>query len=1222
MPYSDTAAGAQPARGRHRPGWRPRFYSALAAGTVCAIVGAGASSASALGLDTYPDEPTEAEASVLGLEAGGTDAIALAQSAAGSATNPGPNREAFSGSVGGSEIVDLGAGYQIPLDQLVDFGQVGAVESESTATDGRNGEAITGLVGADGGLTLDGTDGDFGTASIDLLSVTDAAGVDTITDEMIDQADLTFGFVGANVEAQDGEFLDPDGVGGVGQYRVGEVKLNLHSPAIETAGDGVSDAAGQIEGTVEDTVNDALSAGSLLPGMTVETEVTSTIQQDVVDGIMLSPITTDDGLATLNLGDGTLEVDLGRIGGNDDGVIPDRPVGLNNQNPNTELIDSDTYPFVASSVHDVIEEVIDLSVGTAIQSLDSVSIHTKVTAPDGTVAEWDMDLSGEVTGYSCTPAGITGAVTCGTIDAAVGTMGVVMAPVNEALSDPNGILYEAFTTIKTDMITVPVRAAVDPFLELIADNLFSVQINHQVEQQCTDGSGAEGLTAVEVSALSFGVLDGTARLGFGNAGVRIDACATAVEPGVTAESPVPAGGQIDVTSDGWQPGSEVSLQLTDPEGNPVGEPVTVTTDDTGAIPAGTVVPVPEDVTPGDHTVVVSDADGNTGQATVTLYAPTLEVPGQAPAGTDVPVTSGGWVPGSEVTLQLTDPEGNPVGDPITVTADPDGSVPAGTVIPVPADATVGPDYAVVATDPTGAELTSALEVIDADATAPTVEASSPIPAGGETEVTSGGWTPGAEVTLQLTDPSGAPVGDPVTVTADGNGDLPAGTVLPIPADAPAGDYTVTASDPDGSTGEGSVSVYAPALEAPAQAPAGSDVPVTSTGWLPESEVTLQLTDPSGAPLGDPVVVTTDAEGALPEGTVVPVPADAPVAPGYTVAGTDANGANASAPLEVLDADATVPTVEASSPIPAGGETEVTSGGWNPGAEVTLQLTDADGNPVGDPVTATADENGDLPAGTVLSVPADAAAGDYTLTATDPDGASGETTVAVYAPAIQSPAQAPAGSDVPVTSTGWLPESEVTLQLTDPSGAPLGDPVVVTTDADGAVPAGTVVAVPADAPVAPGYTVAGTDANGANASAPLEVLDADAVVPTITATSPVRAGEDTTVTSGGWEPGTEVTLQLTDASGAPVGDPVVVTADDNGDLPAGTVLTVPADTPAGTDYAVVGTDANGTSVSAPLEVVDADAVLPTVEVSSPVPAGGEAGVVSGGWEPGSEVTLQL
>src|SRR5690606_18193605 len=58
----------------------------------------------------------------------------------------------------------------------------------------------------------------------------------------------------------------------------------------------------------------------------------------------------------------------------------------------------------------------------------------------------------------------------------------------------------------------------------------------------------------------------------------------------------------------------------------------------------------------------------------------------------------GFTPEGDVTLQLTDPDGNPVGDPITVPADPEGNVPA-TEVPVPADAQPG-DYTVVATDVT------------------------------------------------------------------------------------------------------------------------------------------------------------------------------------------------------------------------------------------------------------------------------------------------------------------------------------------------------------------------------------------------------------------------------------------------------------------------------------------------------------------------------------------
>lgn len=103
---------------RSRPvSWRPKLFSGFALGVVCTLV--GSSSASALGLNTYPDEPTEAEASIAGLELGGEDLLALAQSDAGSVTNPGPNREPFSGDIAGGEVVDFGNGVTIPLDQLI-----------------------------------------------------------------------------------------------------------------------------------------------------------------------------------------------------------------------------------------------------------------------------------------------------------------------------------------------------------------------------------------------------------------------------------------------------------------------------------------------------------------------------------------------------------------------------------------------------------------------------------------------------------------------------------------------------------------------------------------------------------------------------------------------------------------------------------------------------------------------------------------------------------------------------------------------------------------------------------------------------------------------------------------------------------------------------------------------------------------------------------------------
>lgn len=502
-------------------------------GVAVGVAGTLLASTAVSAQDVKADEPTEAGASVAGMTLDSKELVALGKSKAASESDPGPNREAFNGAIGADEVVDFGAGYEIPLDDFLSFGEAGAIHSESTAADSKNGKSVTGIVGADGGLTLDGKDSDFGTASVDLLSLVDATGKSDVTDGLIDQADLNFGLGGAWVEAVDGELQDPDGVGGYGQYRVGDAKLNLHSPAIEDAGDGVSDAAGQMEDEVADKVNDALGLGKALPGMKVDTTVTSNIEEDVLDAILREPIKTDDGLATIDLGKGSVEVDLARLGGNDDGVT-DRPVGINNQDPNSELIDDETYPLIASSIHDAIEKVIDVAVDTAIESLRSAKVNVDITALDGTTAGWDMDLTGKVSNYDCKPSGATGSVSCTTIDTVMNSMKTVTGPIYDKLSDPSGLLYKAFTTIKTDMMTVPIRAAVDPFLELLADNLVSLQINHQETTECKTADGEKVVSGVDVSALSLGVAGGKSRMGFGNAGVRTDPCgesADAVKPG-------------------------------------------------------------------------------------------------------------------------------------------------------------------------------------------------------------------------------------------------------------------------------------------------------------------------------------------------------------------------------------------------------------------------------------------------------------------------------------------------------------------------------------------------------------------------------------------------------------------------------------------------------------------------------------------------------------------
>ncbi|WP_156761749.1 choice-of-anchor G family protein, partial [Microbacterium karelineae] len=939
-----------------------KAMAGVAVGVVGAMVGS-ANVAMAAGVNTYPDDLAEAEASFLELALAGDELIGLGASEAGFDTNPGPNQQPFSGEIAGTDIVDFGSGFTIPLDQLLAFGELSALLSQSTASDSMNAEGLASLAGADGAVALDSVgDADFGNATIDLLSLFDAAGIDGITDQMIDVASIEVGVAGAWEQAIDGVIQDPDGVGGLGQYRLADMLLQVHSPAIETAADGLSDAVGQIEDQLLGLIEDGLGLTelfSVIPGTSVTASIDSNLQQDVLDAVLLAPISTDDGLATINLGDGSLTFDLGRFGGNDDGVR-DGPVGLNNQDPNTELVDDETYPFIASSIHDVIEVVLDVAWDAVLESLQTVTISIDVEAPDGTTAGVTTNLTGETLDSYCNPSGITGAVTCATLTPILSTIaGLTSGIVSEILNaDPNP-LYEIFETVKTDLITVPVRAAVDPFLEILT-NFISLQINHQPEPVlCTTPGGEELVAQHEVSALSLGVLGGAARLGLGNAGVRIDACGVVAAVGtLEATSPEPAGGETEVTGSGWAADTEVSLQLTDPDGLPVGDAVPVTTDADGNIPAGTVLPIPADAVPSpDYSVVGTEPGGEFTEAPLEVYAPDLTAETPVNPGQCTAITSGGWIPGSDVTLQLTDAAGAPVGDELVVTVDADGNVPADTCVTVPEGTEAG-DYTVVGTDDNGAEVSAPVEVVEVGT--PILDATSPVPAGGETEVTGSDWAPDTEVSLQLTDPAGEPVGDPVPATTDADGNIPAGTMVPVPEGSEPGDYTVVGTDPDDNTASAPLEVYAPAIEATSPVEAGDDTTVTGSGWIPESPVELQLTDPAGLPVGDPVPVTTDADGNIPADTLVPVPADAE--PGdYTVVGTDENGAEVSAPLEVLAP--TEPVVEIEPNVPAGTCAEITSSGWAPNSTVTFTLvnetgeeistvtfdTDADGNVVGEPV---------------------------------------------------------------------------------------------------------------------------------------------------------------------------------------------------------------------------------------------------------------------------------
>ncbi|MFC7022186.1 choice-of-anchor G family protein [Promicromonospora thailandica] len=1214
----------------------------------------------AVAVDNYPDEPAEAAASVLAAELLQQALLGAASSDAGSVSNPGPNTENLDVDLLGSQLIQIGD-IQLPVDQLLDFGQIGALASTSEASGPADAHAVSGLLGADGGVTLDGAEDAFGTASIDVLSLARLAGVDGLTDAVVDQLTIELGALGAEVIAEDGVILDPDGgVTGPGQYRLGDGTLLVHSPLVEDAAAGIYDIGGAIDAQIESLVNETFDLSALtallaaVPGIPEPTlTVDSDLQETLFQSVVGEPITSANQLVTLDLSTGELQVHLEHLvegndpwGGGDD-------VGMNGLAPNYEVLDDQTYPQIAEGVHEIMQEATRILIGAIEDSLDAVTINIAFYDESvlGTLdVSWSVPLADAVNGdfplvenNSTGTQAITGTLLATTING----LGTAAAPLfgtvyDLIISDAGDQIFELLINDLKTGITSTIGAALSPVFDVLVQ-FVSLQINHQETAVCTTADGAELLGQVEVSALSLGLVQSAdaGRISLGNAGVRIDACdLAAIAPTLTVDpSEVAPGGTTMVTGAGYTPDSTVTVQLTDADGNPVGDPVVVDTDENGAFTTDLVVP--EDAEPGDFTVVgTDDTTGTPAEAPLTVaegtaVTPEITVdPSEVVPGACTVVSGTGYTPDSTVTVQLTDADGNPVGEPVSAETDADGAFEV--ELCVPEDAEPG-DFTVVATDdttgtPAEAPLTVITPAEQCESDPALTVTPSSVEAGGTVTVVGTGFPAGVEVTVQLTDADGNPVGEPVTVTPDEACGF--STEYTVPEDTEPGDYEVVAEPEDGGEGastpitvEGSDLTPEITVD-PAEVDPGECTEVTGTGYTPDSTVTVQLTDADGNPVGDAVTAGTDADGAFTVELCVPDGAE----PGdHTVVGTDdTTGTPAEAPLTVTapaeqcDSDPAL-TVTPSS-VPAGETVTVEGTGFPAGVEVTVQLTDADGNPVGDPVTVTPDEA--CAFSTEYTVPAGTEPGGYEVVAEPEDGGDGASTpitveAADLTPEISvDPSQVAAGGTTTVTGEGYTPDSTVTVQLTDADGNPVGEPVVVDTDETGAFT--TPLVVPEDAE--PGdFTVVGTDdTTGTAAQAPLTVITAAEQCesePALTvAPSSVEAGGTVTVVGTGFPAGAAVTVQLTDADGNPVGEPVTVTPDEACGFT--TEYTVPEGTEPG-DYEVVAEPEDGGEGASTPIVVEGSDLTPEITVDPAEVDPGECTEVTGtGYTPDSTVTVQL
>ncbi|MEG9246531.1 choice-of-anchor G family protein [Arthrobacter sp. Soc17.1.1.1] len=308
-----------------------------------------------------------------------------------------------------------------------------------------------------------------------------------------------------------------------------------------------------------------------------------------------------------------------------------------------------------------------------------------------------------------------------------------------------------------------------------------------------------------------------------------------------------------------------------------------------------------------------------------------------------------------------------------------------------------------------------------------------------------------------------------------------------------------------------------------------------------------------------------------------------------------------------------------STVTAGGSTTVTGSGFTPGESVTVRLPNINGGPAPTVTTAAA------PDGTIsviLPVPAAYPVGLAGVVATGAQSnrpAAAELTVTAPAsdPAITlDPATISVGGTTTVSGTGFAPAEAVTVSLPAAGGAA---PSVTVT----ATPEGT-ISIPLTVPAGyPGGTVDVTARGVVSADPATAALTVTAITytPTITVDpATVIAGDDVTVTGGGFAAGETVTVSIPGADG---GDRISedVTAGTDGTITA--TLPVPEDYPAGdVDVTAVGPVSNAPA-SADL-TVDAPVVYAPAITLDPatIVAGGSTTVTGTGFAPGETVEVSI
>jgi hypothetical protein len=955
---------------------------------------------------------------------------------------------------------------------------------------------------------------------------------------------------------------------------------------LNTTVDGLTDV---IEGAVVDAVGGivALVSPTGLADSTTTVTVDSRLDEAVAD-LLDDTLSTD--LVAIDLATGTITVNL--AGG----------IDLNDLPPNSTLLSPEVLQAVSGDIAALLAQLqtdIDAVLDDAAGYVDvTITSDTVVTAPIvGTeLAGLSLGYAGTLRGLvdGSTPLGLAGTgllavvpgAAAGLIQTAVAT---AIAPILDPAVATAGAAVDGVVTTATD--------ALGPILDVVAA-VAAIDLN---VHNAGDGlSSAATVTAVQVVLLSGGATELDLATSSVGPNVQLDFTPT------VAATDVAAGEPTAVSGGGWPAATRVSLQVTAPDGTALGDPLVVTTDADGAIPADATYPIPVDAPAGTYTITAVNVgiDGAPGDITA---AGTFDVTDETPPG---PPAITAAVDGAEISDRPVVIDGTAPADAATVTVvltTPDGGTTILEDVPVTDGAWTAPagdlpdgDYSAVATafDAAGNESAPSNEV---DFTVDTVAPGAPViiaPADGSSTidpaVTVAGTAPAdaATVTVILTTPGGSATTFADVPVTNGAWSLPVGPLADGDHSAVATAFDAAGNESAASnTVDFAVDTVDPVVEITSPEIVDTLSPaVAGTVDDPSATVDVTIADADGAEVFQgPATVDPDT-GAW---TVdVTLPEDGTYT--ATATATDPAG-NTATDTQGLVADTLAPVVRITSPATADSLSPTVSGTLDdPAAAVTVVLTDADGTVVFEGPATVDPGTGDWTVEATL--PED---GTYTVTATatDPAGNEGADAQELVAdtvdPVIEITSPGTVDTLTPtIAGTVDDPAATVDVEIADADGVVVFDgPATVDPDtgdwsADATLPEDGTYTV----------TVTATDEAG-NTGTDTQQLAADTTAPEVEITSPAVVDTLTPSVSGALDdPTATVDVTIVDADGTVIFDgPATVT--DGG---AGTASwTVDVTLPEDGVYTVTATATDpATNTGTDTKDLVADTTAPVVQITSP------------------------